>query len=173
MNANYRPMRIIPKTTSAPVQAPRSNRRLLINPRFQLTFLGWSFLMLAVTTGTFYAGIQYFFQKFMQIAQAAGLPADHTVFQFLNAQKMQMDQIFILTAVAAGVVLFFGAIYLSHRVAGPVFRLVDHLEKMAAGETVEDVKFRKNDFFPELARACNQQFELFRKFRKKATRKIA
>ena len=45
-------------------------------------------------------------------------------------------------------------------------------EAMAEGRTNEDLSFRKKDYFPELAQACNRQFDLFRKYQKKATRRV-
>ncbi len=180
MNTSYRPTTLkmvkggasTAPVSDADAQRARKKRTLLINPRFQLTFLAWSVVMLLASIGTFYAGIHYFFFKFVRLGAIAGLPADHVIFQFLDAQKTQMNQIFIWTSVAAALILVAGSLWISHRVAGPLHRLRSHMDLMADGKTLDEVKFRKHDFFPELANSCNRQFELFRKYQKKATRKV-
>ncbi len=179
MNTSYRPTTLkmvkggaSTTAVSADAQRARKKRTLLINPRFQLTFLAWSVVMLFASIGTFYGGIYYFFYKFVRLGAIAGLPADHVIFQFLDAQKTQMNTIFIWTAGTASVILVAGSLWISHRVAGPLHRLRQHMDLMAEGQTLDEVKFRKNDFFPELAKSCNRQFELFRKYQKKATRKV-
>lgn len=151
----------------------RSRRRLLISPRFQLAFLGWSMLMLFAVIGVFYGGAHVFFQGFRELGTAAGLPADHVIFQFLAAQQSQLNQVFFWTSLLSASILTVGSLWFSHRVAGPVYRLREHLDAMAEGRTFEDVRFRKRDFFPELAQACNRQFAVFRRYRRKSGRKAA
>lgn len=59
------------------------------------------------------------------------------------------------------VVLFLLPVYvidtikLSHRFAGPVFRLRRAICKVAEGETPQPIKFRKSDFWQELANDYN------------------
>ena len=54
-------------------------------------------------------------------------------------------------------VLFVGLfmVFYTHRIAGPVYKLRQSLEKLARGETVEKVSFRRNDEFQKLAEAFN------------------
>jgi hypothetical protein len=47
-------------------------------------------------------------------------------------------------------------------VAGPLYRLRKHLSAVARGETHSDVRFRKGDFFPEVADAYNLQMIRYR-----------
>jgi hypothetical protein len=59
------------------------------------------------------------------------------------------------------------ALYLSHRIAGPIHRLKRHLLEQAERSNTEalnpltspKLQFRKNDFFGELASAFNQYAE--------------
>ena len=97
----------------------------------------------------FYAADAYFFWKFHQLGQGLGLPSNHVFFQFLDEQHATKN---IYYGVAAGVSVSFLTIWgllLSHRVAGPLYRLSKHLNSVAHGETFSDVRFRKGDFFPK------------------------
>ena len=52
-------------------------------------------------------------------------------------------------------ILFFSAIIISHRLAGPLYRLEKDLEKIAHGEYSLRIKFRKQDHLDELAHKMN------------------
>jgi methyl-accepting chemotaxis protein len=51
-------------------------------------------------------------------------------------------------------------IFISHRIAGPVFRVEKEINRVLAGEKGVRVKLRKNDSFPELAEKVNGLIEL-------------
>ena len=84
------------------------------------------------------------------------LPPNHP---FL-AQIAQREQDFLYVFVLVGIVQFAlfnaTAVFLSHRIAGPLHRLERHLEEVAAGNEPKDVKFRKGDLYQSLAEACNR-----------------
>lgn len=52
-------------------------------------------------------------------------------------------------------IIFYG-LYLTNRIAGPIYKLKIHMEKLAEGQEVEDIAFRKNDYFKELAELFNK-----------------
>lgn len=60
-----------------------------------------------------------------------------------------------VTSVLVIAASFLWSIYLSHRIAGPVFRIQKALEAWAGGRTELNVHFRKKDNFVELAEAYN------------------
>ena len=140
-----------------------SNRKtLLINPPFQLQILAYACGLAFAIIAIFYGATLYFFRNFKQLGEDIVLPLDHVFFQFLAEQKNTMDIIFIITAVLAFVVISICGLIISHRVAGPLHRLKQHMGEVAGGQTVSDVKFRKKDFFPELADAFNLQLKYLR-----------
>jgi hypothetical protein len=54
-------------------------------------------------------------------------------------------------------VLVTGSVYLSHKIAGPIFRLNRYLREMAQGKTSpQSLRFRKYDFFQDLADNFNE-----------------
>lgn len=137
-------------------------KNFLINPRFQLSFLAYTLGISVLTIVFFYAADAYFFWKFRQLGQGLGLPSNHVFFQFLDEQHATKNTYY---GIAAGVTVSFLSIWgllLSHRVAGPLYRLRKHLTSVAQGETLSDVRFRKGDFFQEVADAYNMQMIRYR-----------
>jgi methyl-accepting chemotaxis protein len=137
-------------------------RNLLINPKFQLSFLAYTLGVSVVTIGFFYLADAYFFWKFSQLGKGLGLPPNHVFFQFLDEQKSSKNLYYAVTAAVSIAVLGVWGLLLSHRVAGPLYRLKKHLQAVAEGKTVSDVRFREGDFFPEVADAYNEQMVKYR-----------
>ncbi len=138
-------------------------RRFLINPEFQLSFLGYMFIFTAVTTAIFYLASIYFFFKFRQIGIAMYFPEDHAFFQFMEQQKKIMHWIYAFAALASFIVLSLSGLLLSHRVAGPIYRLQQHMKTVTQKKSLRNVTFRKKDYFQELAGTYNEQLEMMRK----------
>lgn len=140
---------------------PDKNRRsaLLINPKFQISFLIYTASIAAITAAIFYGAIYYFFWKFRTMGAAVGLPSDHVFFRFLLEQQTSLNWCWFIVSILAVTVIIVSGMYLSHRVAGPIHHLQEHMEKIAKGESAGEVQFRKQDYFPELADAYNQQLK--------------
>ncbi len=57
------------------------------------------------------------------------------------------------------VLLIIMGIFMTHRIAGPVYRVQKDIERVLGGEKGVRVKFRKGDSFPELAEKVNSLIE--------------
>jgi len=143
-----------------------SRKVLLINPRFQLTFLGFTAALAGLVIATIYGANFYFFTKFYRLGVELKLPTDHVFFQFLHQQKNTMMTVFGVTSAVVFVTLTVLGLVFSHRIAGPLYRMQRHLQETAGRP--KPVQFRKRDFFPELADAYNAQFGGKKASRKKA-----
>lgn len=147
-------------------------KTLLINPVFQKHFLAFSMGIGLAVTGVFYLALSYFFWKFKNKGISLGLPPDHTFFHFLDEQRFTMNLIFL---VASGVIMLLVAsygLYMSNRIAGPIYRVQSHLKAWLAGRVKGGVTFRKEDYFLDLADSVNQVLkskESAQKPRKKAS----
>jgi len=135
----------------------------LTNPRFQLSFLGYTLGMAFVIIAVFYAANMYFFLKFIAKGKELGLPPTHVFFKFIREQQHTMDIIFVVTAVFAFVFLFMFGFFLSNRVAGSLYRMQDHLRQMKEAPEYKDLKFRRDDYFHEVADAINEFARFFKK----------
>lgn len=147
--------------------APFRRRVLLINPKFQLTFLIYMIVIAATVIIVLYVANFFFFKRSFEAGRALDLPPDHIYFAYLDSQKTTMKWVFLLASGVTLVNLVFWGLYLSHRVAGPIYRLRKHMVDLREGRTQGEVGFRKNDFFPELAESFNQHMSWVRENEKK------
>ena len=67
----------------------------------------------------------------------------------------------ILVAVVLGGLIWTAvtALYFSHRIAGPVYQMKKKLQAHIAGEEMEKIVLRKNDYFLDLADLINEAME--------------
>ncbi|MCC7441010.1 MAG: hypothetical protein IT285_05235 [Bdellovibrionales bacterium] len=132
-------------------------RWLLINPRFQLIMLAYSVGLAALAIGIFYGANLLFFSDFYAKGESLGLPRDHVFFQFIDMQKGRMNWIYVLTSLVVLGTMCIAGLIMSHRVAGPLYRMRNHMTAVADGKTTADLTFRKGDFFQELPGLYNAQ----------------
>lgn len=145
----------------------RSSRRLLINPHFQIVFLSGMGGLALIAVGIAYAVSRRFLHEFERVALDMGLSIDHALFGLLKEQRHAMDWGFALSALGIVIVLTTGGLVLSHLIAGPIYRLESHMnrieEENGSRESLNEVSFRKGDFFPELATSYNRILKRLRK----------
>lgn len=141
----------------------RSTRRFLINPRFQFTFLGLMTGFAALSTGVAYLVSRHYLHEFERTALELGLSIDHPLFALVRQQRDEMTLAFLGSAAAVWAVLLTGGLAVSHWIAGPIYRMLTHMNRLsregAEPATLHPIKFRKSDFFPELADAYNRMLQ--------------
>ena len=71
-----------------------------------------------------------------------------------------MEKVFLAVGFTNVMVIFVGGLVLSHRVAGPLFKIQKHMNDVAEGFTHGHVNFRRNDYFGELADAYNRVLDM-------------
>jgi hypothetical protein len=135
----------------------RKTRSLLINPRFQWTLIGYAAFVATLIFLSVYGLFSYGFHEFVQIGHQAGLPENHVYFQFIKMQETTFLRVILAIAMFVGTILIVGGLAVSHKIAGPLYRLKKELLKMSNKETpsLHKIKFRDGDFFPEVADAFN------------------
>jgi hypothetical protein len=134
---------------------PWYKRNYLIDPKVQLkvvSLLGFIAFICAVVI-CFLA-----FERLMKlevlfnrsIVPPAMLPeAFMDIAKSLMFRLIGLVTLMIFVFIAAGV-------YLTHQLAGPIFKLQAELKKYHAGEQIPALRFRKNDAFQELPELINK-----------------
>ena len=127
-----------------------------VNPRLQLQLI-LAANVLALISVAMISTLVFYNQSLLESYKGLlNLPRDHP---FLVATA-QREQTFLLMCLLIGVIQFAifnaTAIFLSHRIAGPLYRLERHLHEVGEGKEPKDVKFRKGDLYQHLAEACNK-----------------
>lgn len=134
------------------------NRRkvFLINPKLQYSFLGFSLLMSTLSVAVFYLATLYLFWNFEKTGHSVGIPEGHIFFRFIDDQRSLMNKVLLISAPIITLITCYIGIKLSHRVAGPVYRLTKHLEHLNNDQELSEVKFRDNDYFTDLQDEFNK-----------------
>jgi methyl-accepting chemotaxis protein len=137
-------------------------RKFIINPKFQLQLIGYVVVLALIIIGVLYGANFYFFQRFEITGREMGLSPNHIYFKFLHEQNQLMTGIFAITSSVVFMIIFIWGTLISHRIAGPLYRLCKHLIDISEGKTTQDIRFRKKDFFPEVAEALNRLLQSHR-----------
>jgi len=141
-------------TERATENRANTRKKYIINPEFQWKMIRWMAALSAVTSLIYLASNYVFFMHLKEMGMEQKLPPDALYFKFLEQQEWQMGVIFLITtAVSVAIIVGFG-VFASHRIAGPIYRMCQHL-RSTDPQRHEQVKFRKGDFFPELADSFN------------------
>lgn len=132
-------------------ERPYHRRKFLVEYRFQRSFLGYTVGVAVVSVLIFFAAIRYFFWAFENKGIELGLPRGHIFFRFLADERLQMDLILVISGVIVVTAVFLYGLILSNHVAGPIFHLKNYLQKYLSGEKTGQLRFRKNDYFQDIA----------------------
>lgn len=127
---------------------PRQLKNLLINPRFQFKFLSYFVTLFFISTLSLYTTTFLFFWRMKEKALNVGIPDGHVFFQFLMNQKRDLDLLFVGLAVFNFLLLIGMGFIISHRIAGPIFKLKNQLAQIS--DDTDEFKLRESDFFQEL-----------------------
>ncbi len=79
------------------------------------------------------------------------------------ADTWEKHAVIVLVLVALVPAFVYDTLRLSHRFAGPIFRLRSSLKQLALGEDVAPMRFRETDFWAELADDFNQVADMVRR----------
>ncbi len=129
-------------------------RTYMVEPRFQRSFLTYTLLLGMACLACFLALNAYFLHELRAMGLDAKLPAYHTYFALVDYQQRRLWMLFgIGGAAVIGFTLTYG-LWMSNRIAGPIYRLRRHLADLRRGRT-EPIAFRRGDYFSDLADDLN------------------
>lgn len=137
-------------------------RKLLVDEHFQLRFLLFCGGVALAACAAFYGASSYFFSRYTTFAIEAGLRPSDPFFRVLYNMENMLTYIFAYTSGGVIVVTAIGGLIFSNRVAGPLYRFRSHCEGSTKNTTADDVSFRKDDYFHEVATAYNFQMKMLR-----------
>lgn len=133
-----------------------SRKKILINPEYQLSVM-FHFLILffCVMIVTVFA-INWQLEPVIEQVKLSTLPAsDPLLVSFSEFTRMINLTVIALTFFSFIMFAIMGLI-VSHKSAGPIYRITQHLKSIKTDKTVEPINFRKSDYFQELAEEINE-----------------
>ena len=125
-------------------------KKYLINPKFQFFMISFALFQFVSTVGFLFLLNSYFFNRFNVMGIDSGIPSNHAYFKFLSEQQIVFNHAVLLTSIVIGIVIMTSVLFISHKIAGPLYRLTKHFKEIADGKDLKEIQFRKNDFFPEI-----------------------
>ena len=131
--------------------AQYKRRIYLINPKFQFKYALLVCLFVVVATFVYPWTI---FDIFTSIKQYVQPEID------VDAQR---NSLLILLGIVEFVILMIVCIvmlFLTHRIAGPMYKLINTFKEIKAGGPLKRIYFRKGDNFHEVAHAYNEAIEV-------------
>lgn len=130
----------------------------LINKKFQLKFAffvcSWIFVLSMVYPIIIYTIFEYFLKGLQTGGGIPTLTADKA--KAIESQVLMLLGVLQLLFLA---ITFMLSIFLSHRIAGPLYKLRKSMEEVARGNFDLRITFRKNDHFMEMQDTFNDMIQ--------------
>jgi len=124
-------------------------KQKLIHPRFQLKVIG-TFFFLACVSALFQGLLLH--SSLQELEPHLG---ERSAAMIVLLDELFRKNLLLAFAALAPLMLVVGVI-LTHRIAGPVYRMERHLEALARGENPGECRIRKDDEFQELCTRLNE-----------------
>ncbi|MFH2137217.1 MAG: methyl-accepting chemotaxis protein [Candidatus Omnitrophota bacterium] len=131
-----------------------TRRRFLIQKKLQFKYMLMVLFTIIAVTGAIVLTVYFTHWSLLtkQLASVPGKEALPEVFQKIN--MILLFEIPIALIIAA-----FASVFVSHKVAGPVYRLEQVANKMAKGDLTNYLRLRKDDELKNLGTAFNSVIE--------------
>ena len=101
----------------------------------------------------------YSFAQQIKNGQMMNLPESHPYFVFYNEFQEKTMFVFMISVGVSFLLAFVVGLVVSHRIAGPLVKLKNHLQKVANIEEKDHpIYFREGDFFRDIADTYNLRF---------------
>jgi len=141
----------------------------LINRPFQFKFA------LFVCTWLFALSLMYpmiIYNLFGYFAQYMKLDTMGPALGEIESTRARVFWLLVFFQSAFVVLTFLISIFISHRIAGPLFKLSRFLDQVKAGDLSQDLYFRKKDHFKDLAVRFNEMQASLRRRHEETVHKI-
>lgn len=130
-------------------------KKWIVLPEFQYHFINRMSALFVFFILLLGAHAYYYMNYLFELGKAAQLPSDHVYFSFINTVIAKYLLSFSMTLIlSAGIFYIFG-IYLSNKIAGPLYRISENIKK--DGNNKVTIALRKNDYFKDLAALINEK----------------
>lgn len=130
----------------------KRRRSFLINKEFQIKFCLYVCSWLFVLSLLYPMVIYQLFDRFMVYV---ALDPNGPAVGLLNERREKLIQLLVILQALFLSVTFLVSMFVSHRIAGPLFKLKQFFRRASEGDTFSTLSFRKADHFQDLARSYN------------------
>ncbi|MDO8525719.1 MAG: hypothetical protein Q7S07_04450 [Candidatus Omnitrophota bacterium] len=131
-------------------------KQLIVARKFQLKYAGIILLMMFITAG-FCSYAIYYSTMILFGEKLANVYPQGQLVSVINAVNFRI----LVSALVASPLIGFLGIYLSHKIAGPIFRIEKVLGNMAKGDLSSRIMLRQGDEMVSLADSVNNLTDSF------------
>lgn len=130
-----------------------SRRRVfLINKYFQFRFSAYVFGWVLAVSFVYPIIIYNLFSFFASYLQ---LDVNGPDLKMIEEVRLQVLTLLILFQILFMTLTFLVSIFMSHRIAGPIYKLTQFMQRATQGDFSTRLEFRQKDYFPEVANDFN------------------
>ena len=94
-----------------------------------------------------------------ELGKAAHFPPDHSYFKFISFQQSHVTSNLIIGAIISFVLSAIVTVYISHKMAGPLYRLRIFFHDRSQGLGPNAIHFRKNDYLKDIESYINEALQ--------------
>ncbi len=134
------------------MSGPHRRRRYFIKSGLQARYL--RLILLAIILPTFLFSLCLSYLIFYFMAEQLGIPESIAYNLTPVLGKISVFLLFGLPVIS--ILLLLWGLVISHRIAGPIYRLEQELDKISKGDFSLRIKFRKKDEFASIAQGINK-----------------
>jgi methyl-accepting chemotaxis protein len=141
-------------------QPQRKLKNIIINPGFQIRYIFW------LTFGGLSLVLINFLVFYIYTRENYNLLVDmlEMTDEARNLLYGELHRVMVTLIIFSAIFLIFVALWgmkLSHRVAGPLYKLKKTFDEISSGQTTLRVYFRAKDEFRDVAESCNKMLDKF------------
>ncbi|MBM3255697.1 MAG: methyl-accepting chemotaxis protein [Candidatus Omnitrophica bacterium] len=131
---------------------PNRRKRYLMKSRLQNRYL--RLILLAIVLPTFLFSFCLCYLVFYLMAEQLGIP--ESIAYNITPVLAKIGVILLLGLPVISILLLLWGLVISHRIAGPVYRLEQELDKISKGDFSLRIRFRKKDELASIAQGINK-----------------
>ncbi len=129
----------------------------LIKKKFQLHYIVFVFLAMLLTTVICVGGIYYLLWQ--TVAQEFAVP--ELIADVLVPALQKANTVLLIALPLAFLLMLILSVFVSHKIAGPIYRTEKDLDEILKGDYSRRIKLREGDDLQELADAINKILDHF------------
>lgn len=128
----------------------RNLKNFLILPKFQSKLIAASVIPILFTFGVIFFQFKNSFAKLERHMDILGLSHNPQVVNAVQAQEILMSRYFLIGSAIGIILSLIFLIFVSHKLAGPVYRLKKELKQGRQSGKMQKLVFRDGDYLKDL-----------------------
>ena len=138
-------------------------RKFLIMPSFQLTLILWNAMITVVIFVIVLFQVNVGMRELKKMGDNAGFHPENPFFKFIDELSGKFYSHVSVAFIFGLIVSSLMTLYLSHKMAGPLYRMRTFFEKMSDDGKVNDISFRKGDYLSDFSAVINRALSKIKK----------